>query len=108
MPEQLLSAVRKTPTGKVLTVYLPWLAGPVIFKPGTVSNDMISHLDWMPTLLAAAGVPDIKEKLLAGYTVGNKTYKVHLDGYNMLPLLTGETTKDPRESNFCILMMMHN
>ena len=67
-------------------------------KPGTVSNDMISHLDWMPTLLAAAGVPDIKEKLLTGYTVGNKTFKVHLDGYNMLPLLTGETTKDPRES----------
>ncbi len=67
-------------------------------KAGTYSNDMISHLDWLPTLLAAAGVPDIKEKLLAGYTVGNKTWKVHLDGYNMLPLLTGETTKDPRES----------
>jgi arylsulfatase A-like enzyme len=67
-------------------------------KPGTYSNDIISHLDWMPTLLAAAGVPDIKEKLLAGYSVGNKTWKVHLDGYNMLPLLTGATTKDPRES----------
>jgi arylsulfatase A-like enzyme len=67
-------------------------------KAGTYSNDMISHLDWLPTLLAAAGVPDIKEKLLAGYTVGNKTWKVHLDGFNMLPLLTGETTKDPRES----------
>jgi arylsulfatase len=67
-------------------------------KPGTWSNDMISHLDWLPTLLAAAGVPDIKEKLLTGYTVGNKTWKVHLDGYNMLPLLTGETTRDPRES----------
>jgi arylsulfatase A-like enzyme len=67
-------------------------------KAGTYSNDMISHLDWLPTLLAAAGVPDIKEKLLAGYTVGNKTWKVHLDGYNMLPLLSGETTKDPRES----------
>jgi arylsulfatase A-like enzyme len=66
-------------------------------QPGTVSNDLISHLDWMPTLLAAAGVPDIKEKLLSGYTVGNKTFKVHLDGYNMLPLLTGETTKCPRE-----------
>jgi len=67
-------------------------------KAGTVSNDIISHLDWMPTLLAAAGVPDIKEKLLNGYNVGGKTYKVHLDGYNMLPLLTGQTTKDPRES----------
>jgi arylsulfatase A-like enzyme len=59
---------------------------------------MISHLDWMPTLLAAAGVPDVTEKLLKGYTVGGKTFKVHLDGYNMLPLLTGQTTKDPRES----------
>jgi arylsulfatase len=67
-------------------------------KPGTVSNEMISHLDWMPTLLAAVGVPDIKEKLLNGYTVGNKTFKVHLDGYNMLPFLTGETAKNPRES----------
>jgi len=66
-------------------------------QPGTVSNDMISHLDWMPTLLAAAGVPDIKEQLLAGYTVGNKTFKVHLDGYNMLPLLTGQTKEDPRK-----------
>jgi arylsulfatase len=65
---------------------------------GTVSNDMISHLDWMPTLLAAAGVPDVKEKLLNGYAVGAKTFKVHLDGYNMLPFLTGETTKNPRES----------
>jgi len=69
-------------------------------EPGTYSNDIISHLDWMPTLLAAAGVPDITEKLLNGYTVGNKTFKVHLDGYNMLPLLTGQTTKNPRESFF--------
>lgn len=68
------------------------------FKPGTISNDLISHLDWVPTLLAAAGVPDIKEKLLTGYTAGKSTYKVHLDGFNMLPLLTGQTTKDPRES----------
>jgi arylsulfatase len=69
-------------------------------KPGTVSNDIISHLDWMPTLLAAAGVPDVKEKLLTGYTVGNKTFKVHLDGYNMLPLLTGQTTENPRKEFF--------
>ena len=67
-------------------------------KAGSVSNDIISHLDWMPTLLAAAGVPDVKEKLMTGYTVGNRTYKVHLDGYNMLPLLTGQTKKNPRES----------
>ena len=64
---------------------------------GSVSNDIISHLDWMPTLLAAAGVPDVKEKLLTGYSAAGKTFKVHLDGYNMLPLLTGQTTTDPRK-----------
>jgi arylsulfatase A-like enzyme len=69
-------------------------------KAGSVSNDIISHLDWMPTLLAAAGVPDVSEKLLKGYTVGNRTFKVHLDGYNMLPLLTGQTNKDPRTEFF--------
>jgi arylsulfatase len=67
-------------------------------KAGSVCNDIISHLDMMPTLLAAAGIPDVTEKLLNGYTVNGKTYKVHLDGYNMLPLLTGQTNKDPRES----------
>lgn len=65
---------------------------------GSVSNEMMAHLDWMPTLLAAAGVPDVKEKLLTGYTAAGKTFKVHLDGYNMLPLLTGQTKKNPRES----------
>jgi arylsulfatase len=71
-------------------------------KAGTVSNDIISHLDWMPTLLAAAGVPDVKEQLLTGYSAAGKTFKSHLDGYNMLPLLTGQTTKDPREEFFYI------
>ncbi|WP_411727964.1 arylsulfatase [Methyloglobulus sp.] len=65
-------------------------------KPGTVSNDIISHLDWAPTLLAAAGVPDIKAKLLDGY----KGFKVHLDGYNQLPYLTGQVAKSPREEFF--------
>ena len=69
-------------------------------KPGTVSNDIVSHLDWAPTLLAAAGVPDIKEKLLKGYTAGGKKYKVHLDGYNQLPYLTGQVPKSPREEFF--------
>jgi len=68
--------------------------------PGTVSNEVIAHLDWMPTLLAAAGVPDVKEKLLNGYTAAGKTFKVHLDGYNMLPLLTGQTTVNPRKEFF--------
>jgi len=76
------------------------ISWPGHIKPGSVCNDIISHLDMMPTLLAAAGVPDVTEKLLTGYTVGNRTFKAHLDGYNMLPLLTGQTTKDPRISFF--------
>ena len=66
-------------------------------KAGTVSNDIVSHLDWAPTLLAAAGVPDVKEQLLKGMKIGDTTFKVHLDGYNQLPLLTGQTTEDPRK-----------
>jgi len=66
-------------------------------KAGSVSNDIISHLDWMPTIMAAVGVPDAKEQLLKGMKVGDKTFKVHLDGYNMVPLLTGQTKEDPRK-----------
>ncbi len=68
-------------------------------KPGTVCNQIMSHMDWLPTLLAAAGVPDIKEKLLKGYKVGKQTYKVHLDGYNFVPYFTGQA-KGPREEFF--------
>ncbi len=69
-------------------------------KPGSVSNDIVSHLDWAPTLLAAAGVPDIKDQLQKGYKAGDKTFKVHLDGYNQLPLLTGQEAKGPRQEFF--------
>ena len=69
-------------------------------KPGTVSNEIVGHLDWLPTFLAAAGEPDIKEKLLKGHKVGDKTYKVHLDGYNLLPYLKGEVKKSPRVEFF--------
>src|SRR5215471_8973616 len=62
---------------------------PGVIKPGTVINDIGSHEDMLPTLLAAAGEPDIKDKLLKGFKVGNMTYKVHLDGYNLLPALKG-------------------
>jgi len=65
-------------------------------KPDSVSNEIVSGLDWMPTLVAAAGDPDVKEKLLKGYKVGGMTYKVHLDGYNMLPNLTGKEPKSQR------------
>ena len=64
---------------------------------GVVSNDIIQHHDWLPTFLAAAGDPDIVDKLKAGHTAGDKTFKVHIDGYNLLPYLTGETDKGPRE-----------
>ena len=69
-------------------------------KPGTVSNDIVSHMDWMPTFLAAAGVPDVKEKLLNGYKADRKNFKVHLDGYNILPYLTGKEEHSPREEFF--------
>lgn len=69
-------------------------------KAGTVFNEMFSHLDWAPTLLAAAGEPDIKDKLLKGYTINNTTYKLHLDGYNTLPYLTGSAAKPQRNSFF--------
>jgi len=65
-------------------------------KPGSVANDIVSGLDWFPTLLAAAGDPDIADKLLKGTQVGNKTFKVHLDGYNQLPYLTGQQPKSAR------------
>jgi arylsulfatase len=64
---------------------------------GVVNNDIVSHLDMLPTILAAAGVPDVKEQLLKGMQVGDTTFKVHLDGYNLLPLLTGQTKVDPRK-----------
>jgi arylsulfatase len=66
-------------------------------KPGTVENGIVSHLDMMPTLLAATGVTNVKEQLVKGMKVGDKTFKVHLDGYNVLPLLTGQSMKSPRE-----------
>ncbi len=67
-------------------------------KPGTISNEIISHLDWLPTILAMAGEPEIKDKLLKGHQAIGRDYKVHLDGYNFLPYLTGEEEKGPRES----------
>jgi arylsulfatase A-like enzyme len=69
-------------------------------KPGSVLTGIVSHLDWAPTLLAAAGVPDIKEQLLKGYRIGSTTYKVHLDGYNQLPYFTGKADKSPRQEFF--------
>ena len=69
-------------------------------QPGSVSNEMMSGLDWLPTLMAAAGEPDIKNKLLRGHQAGTKTFKVHLDGYNQLPYLTGQQPKSARKEFF--------
>ncbi len=67
-------------------------------KAGSVSNEIVGHNDWLPTILAMAGDPDITQKLLKGHQAGDKQFKVHLDGYNLLPYLTGEAKKSPRES----------
>jgi len=70
---------------------------PGVVKPGTIINEVTSSEDWLPTFLAAAGVPDVKEKLLKGYQAGTKNFKVHLDGYNLLPALKGEAKEWPRK-----------
>ncbi|AXN46353.1 Arylsulfatase precursor [Mycobacterium marinum] len=68
---------------------------------GVVSNEIIQHHDWLPTFLAAAGEPDIIEKLKKGHKVGvrgdGKEFKVHLDAFNLLPYLTGEVEESPRQ-----------
>jgi len=68
-----------------------------VIKPGTVFNGIGAHEDMLPTLLAAVGETDIKTKLQTGYTVGSTTYKVHLDGYNLMPWLSGKTDESPRK-----------
>src|SRR5262249_37471408 len=60
-------------------------------------NEIFSHTDMLPTLLAAAGEPDIVEKLKKGHKAGNKTFKVHIDGYNLLPHVKGEAKDNPRK-----------
>jgi arylsulfatase len=64
---------------------------------GEVSNAVMSHLDWVPTLMAAAGEPETVEKLKEGLTVDGRQLRVHLDGYNFLPYLTGQTEQAPRQ-----------
>jgi arylsulfatase len=64
---------------------------------GVVVNDIVQHHDWLPTFLAAAGEPDIVEKLKKGHTAGDKTFKLHIDGYNLLPFLTTEGVRSPRK-----------
>lgn len=73
---------------------------PGVIEPGTVYNDMISHLDWMPTFAEAAGIPNLPEKLKTGYEANGKTWKVHLDGQSFLPYFKNEVASGPRESYF--------
>jgi arylsulfatase A-like enzyme len=67
---------------------------------GSISNEIVQHHDWLPTLLAAAGEPEIVDKLKTGHQAGDKTYKVHIDGFNLLPYLSGEEEKSPRKGFF--------
>ncbi len=69
-------------------------------KAGTWSNEIMHHMDWLPTFLAAAGEADVKEKLLKGHKAIDRKYKVHLDGYNFLPYLTGKVETGPRDEVF--------
>ncbi len=69
-------------------------------KAGAWSNEIMHHMDWLPTFLAAAGETDVKEKLLKGHKAIDRKYNVHLDGYNFLPYLTGKAETGPRDEIF--------
>ena len=71
---------------------------PGTIKPGSVFNGIVSHIDMFPTLLAAAGNPDVTKQLLDGCTVDGKKYNVHLDGYNMIPYFSGQVKESPRNA----------
>jgi arylsulfatase len=79
--------------------FLRW---PGKIPAGSVLNGIVCHQDMLPTLLAAAGEPDINKKLLDGYKAGDKTFSVHIDGVNMLPYITGEVKESPRKSFFYV------
>ena len=72
---------------------------PGVIEPGTVNNDIFSHMDMLPTLMAAVGVPDVKEQLMKGMRVGKKKFKVHLDGYDISDALAGKAPS-PRHEFF--------
>jgi arylsulfatase len=75
---------------------------PGTFQAGAILNGIVNHQDWLPTFLAAAGITDIKERLLHGHDAGDQHFQVHLDGYNMLPYLSGQSTESPRQEMFYV------
>ncbi len=70
---------------------------PGTIKPGTIVNDICAHEDFIPTFAAVAGEPDLVQKVRDGHTLNGKNFKVHLDGFNLVPFLKGEVAKSPRE-----------
>ncbi|UGY09492.1 arylsulfatase [Phyllobacterium pellucidum] len=70
---------------------------PGVVKPGTEVNDIVTLMDWMPTFASAAGIPDLKDQMKTGFKSGSKDFKVHLDGYDLMPLLKGDTQTGPRD-----------
>jgi arylsulfatase len=80
---------------------VPMLAKwPGVIKPGTTINDIVASEDWLPTLVAGAGNPNVKQELLTGLKVGDKTFKTYLDGYNFLPFFKGDVPRGPRHEFF--------
>ena len=70
---------------------------PGVIKPNTIINDICAHEDLIPTFAAAAGEPDLVAKVMKGYEANGKTFKVHLDGYNLMPFLKGDVKQSPRK-----------
>jgi len=91
----------KTISGTETNTFQPITASTSFLATSTISNEIMHHMDWLPTLLAAAGNLNIKEQLKEGgvQAIG-RTYKVHLDGYNFLPHLTGQEKEGPRREIF--------
>jgi arylsulfatase len=75
---------------------------PGVFPAGQVVNGVVSHQDWLPTILVAAGVPDVTDRLRHGHQASGKTFKVHIDGYDMRPYLSGEVDASPRREYFYV------